>query len=800
MNDLRYAVRMLLKNPGFSVVVLLSLALGIAANTAVFSYVDAIILRPLALPEPEQLVILWNKSPNSDHLRVPASEFLQWRQRSQSFQQMAALAGGNAVLAEGDQLEKVRGWRVTPEFFPLLGFRTALGRPLVPADCDPAESKGVVLTHQLWKRRFQADTNIVGRTVLLNQQSHVVVGVLTPDSTFDLNRRDIFTPLVMNPASSQDPVAVLGRLKPGISQAAAQSEMNVIARQVEPAFPDTHDNWSVNIGPLEGWVGSPAEEKHSVLVIFAAVAFVQLIVCVNVANLLLARATTREKEMAVRAALGASRGHLTRQLLTEGLVLSLIGGAFGGVLAVWLAGALTPWMPPSPLRVAQPVAFNVRVFGFTLGVSILTGMLFGLAPAWQMRTPNLNEFLKESARGTCGARRHWLRSLLVVMEVALAVVLLVGAGLMAQTIWRLNRISPGFEPRNLGLLYMTLPREKHQDDEQRTALYQQLLERVQALPGVQHTAITTLFAYGAGSPISVAGRPLPSLSDRPHAELEAVSPDWLATFGIRLLRGRSFSVQDTAHSTRVALINQNLARRFFAAANPVGEHVLLDPPNAGEGKAGSPVVWEIVGVIADVKGPGVVTEEPIVYVPFTQYPMAGAGLAIRTAGDPRNLADALRKELGRIDPDLLVENLETVERMLDWSRSLSGQQAWLLSGTAAIALLLAAVGIYGVMACAISQRTREIGIRLALGAQRAGVVRLIVGQGMLPVGAGVVLGLGGAWALTRVIRSLLYGVSANDPLTFTGVAALLAFVAFLACYLPARRAANVDPMVTLRHE
>jgi len=800
MNDLRYAVRMLLKNPGFSTVVLLSLALGIAANTAVFSYVDTIILRPLPLPEPEQLVILWGKSPNSDHSRVPASDFLQWRQRSQSFQRMAALAGGTAVLAEGDQLEKVRGWRVTPEFFTLLGFRTALGRTLAPADCDPAESKVVVLTHRLWKRRFQADTDIVGRTVLLNQQPHVVVGVLTPESTFDRGPRDIYTPLVENPATRQEPVLVLGRLKPGISQAAAVSEMNVIARQIEPAFADTHSDQGVNVGPLEGWLGSPAEEKHSLLVVFAAVVFVQLIVCANVANLLLARATTREKEVTIRAALGASRGRLTRQLLTEGLLLSLIGGALGGILAVWLAGALTPWMPPSPLLGPQPVALNVRVFGFTLGVSILTGMLFGLAPAWQMRNPNLNEFLKEGARGTCGARRHWLRSLLVVTEVALAVVLLVGAGLMVQTIRRLNRISPGFEPRNLGLLYMTWPREKYRDDQQRTALYQQVIERVQAFPGVQHVAITTLFAYGARGPISVAGRPLPSLTDRPDAELEAVSPDWLATFGIRLLRGRTFSVQDTAHSTRVALINQNLAQRFFAAANPVGEHLLLDPPDGGEGKTGTPVLWEIVGVIPNVKGPGAMTEESIIYVPFTQYPMAGAGLAIRTAGDPRNLASALRKEIGRIDPNVLVDNFDTVERMLDWSRSWAGQQAWLLSGTAAIALVLAAVGIYGVMAYAISQRTREIGIRLALGAQRAEVVGLVVWQGMLPVAAGVALGAGGARALTRVISSLHYGVSANDPLTFLGVTVVLALIALLACYLPARRAASVDPMVTLRHE
>ncbi len=800
MNNLRFALRMLVKNPGFTTVVLLSLALGIAANTAVFSYVDAIILRPLPLPKPEQLVILWGKSPNSDHSRVPASDFLQWRQRSQSFQQMAALAGGTAVLAEGDQLDKVRGWRVTPEFFPLLGFRTALGRPLVPADCDPAESKVVVLTHRLWKRRFQADTDIVGRTVLLNQQPHVVVGVLAAESTFDRGLRDIYTPLVVNSATRQEPVLVLGRLKPGISQAAAVSEMNVIAHQIEPAFPDTPDDRGVNVGPLEGWLGSPAEEKHSLLVVFAAVVFVQLIVCANVANLLLARATTREKEMTVRAALGASRGHLMWRLLTEGLVLSLIGGVLGGILAVWLAGALTPWMPPSPLLGAQPVALNVRVFGFTLGVSILTGMLFGLAPAWQMRNPNLNEFLKEGARGMCGARRHWLRSLLVVAEVALALVLLVGAGLMVQTIWRLNGISPGFEPRNLGLLYMAWPREDDRDDQQRTAFYQQVIERVQALPGVQHVAITTLFAYGARGPISVAGRPLPSLTDRPDAELEAVSPDWLATFGIRLLRGRAFSVQDTVHSTRVALINQTLAQRFFAAADPVGEHLLLDPFGGGEGTTGTPVLWEIVGVIPNVKGPGAMTEEPIIYVPFTQYPMAGAGLAIRTAGDPRNLASALRKEIGRIDPDVLVDNFDTVERMLDWSRSFAGQQAWLLSGTAAIALVLAAVGIYGVMAYAISQRTREIGIRLALGAQRAEVVGLIVWQGMLPVAAGVLLGVGGARVLTRVISSLLYGVSANDPLTFIGVAVLLAFVALLACYLPARRAANVDPMVTLRHE
>jgi putative ABC transport system permease protein len=317
---------------------------------------------------------------------------------------------------------------------------------------------------------------------------------------------------------------------------------------------------------------------------------------------------------------------------------------------------------------------------------------------------------------------------------------------------------------------------------------------------MQHVAITTLFAYGARGPISVAGRPLPSLTDRPDAELEAVSPDWLATFGIRLLRGRTFSVQDTANSTRVALINQNLAQRFFAAADPVGEHLLLDPPDGGEGKTGTPVLWEIVGVIPNVKGPGAMTEVPIIYVPFTQYPMAGAGLAIRTAGDPRNLAGALRKEIGRIDPNVLVDNFDTVERMLDWSRSWAGQQAWLLSGTAAIALVLAAVGIYGVMAYAISQRTREIGIRLALGAQRAEVVGLVVWQGMLPVAAGVALGAGGARALTRVISSLLYGVSANDPLTFLGVTVVLALIALLACYLPARRAANVDPMVTLRHE
>ncbi|MBO0860517.1 MAG: ABC transporter permease [Chloracidobacterium sp.] len=792
--DLRYGARMLLKQPGFTFVAVITLALGIGANTAIFSVVNAVLLRPLPYEDPDRLVFIWGAHPQVGREVASLPDFADWREQSRSFERMAAHHPLNFSLTNGEEPERLIGAAVTADFFTVLRIQPALGRWFLPEEDRSGAPRVVILNHGLWQRRFNSNPDVLGRTITLNARNYTVVGIAPARFRFD-SGAEFWVPLAMDPAQAGrrgDFLSVVARLKPGISLDQAQVEMSAISARLEQQYPQTNSGWRAEVVPLhEQIVGN---SRKMLLVLLTAVGFVLLIACANVANLLLARATARNREIAVRAALGAGRGRLVRQLSVESILLALLGAAAGLLLAIFGIDLLVRLGPHDVPRLSE-VSLDGRVLGFTALLSLATGALFGLAPAFQTSRLDLSVALKEGrGAGAASGARMRLRSALVVSEVALSLILLIGSGLMIKSLRGLMNLDAGFNRANLLTLQVNLPSTKYGDDQHVAAFYNQLIESVRALPGiVSATTVIPLPLSGGANYLSfsIAGRPAPPPEVVMDASVLFVGDRYIETMGIPIALGRSLTEQDSPGAPKAALINQTLARRYFPNQDPIGQRITLGDPRDPNSQ------WmTIVGMAADVKHRAMENEVyPAIYIPQNNHAMT---IVARTRGNPLSLVPAVRSEVRTLDRDLPVYNIRTLDQAmgatLEWERFTIS----LLSVFAAVALTLAAVGLYGVMSYLVSQRTREIGIRMTLGARRSDVLMMVLGQGIKLTCAGALIGLGGTLALARLMKTLLFNVSVTDPMTFAGIALLLISVALSACWIPARRATKVDPMIAMR--
>jgi putative ABC transport system permease protein len=802
--DLRFGARMLRRNPGFTLVAVVALALGIGVNTMIFSCVKALLLRPFDFSTGDRLVMVWgrNLAAGIQRSSVSPGSFNEWRARAGSFEELVTYSNTYFNLTEGDQPERVTGARVTPNFFKALGVKPERGRAFLPEDGEEGRNAVVLVKHSLWERRFGSDPSLVGRSISLDGKPHTVVGVMPKDFEFPMNGSELWAPIAFTPKEASNHylhyLQVFGLLKPGATVEQAQAEMTAIAERQQQEHPDVNTGRTAYV---ESLTDSHTRGSRMYLVVMMwAVGFVLLIACANVANLMLVRGASRRKELAIRLALGAGRGRVVRQLLTESLLLALVGGGLGVLLSVWGVEFVSKGIPPTYTQYIagwRKLGLDSEVLGFTLLASVVTGVLFGLAPAWQATRVNFSESLKEGTKGSSGgAGGGFLRSSLVVVEITLSLVLLAGAGLMVRSFFELLRADLGVAAGNVMTLEVSPSRDKYPEPGQRIEFYERLLERVSNLPGVSAAAAVNFIPMDRGGTsstnFSVVGQPAPPKGREPYAEYRMVSPRYFETIGTPLREGRAFDASDNETSKRVVIVGEALARRFFPGGRAVGGHILIDEKDGP---------LEVVGVAADVKDEDIEEEPELgVYIPYRQDPWWKMGLVVRAQGDPESLAPLLRAEVRALDRDLPVYNVRTMQAIIDETLSPKRLAMFMFAFFAVSALLLAAVGIYAVMSYAVTQRTHEIGIRMALGAQGRDILRLVVGHGVVLTLVGLGLGLAGSFALTRAMSGILYNVSATDPLTFVGISLVLAAVALLASYVPARRATRVDPMVALRYE
>ncbi len=806
VQDLRYAARSLRRSPGFTTVVVLTLALGIGANTTIFSVVHAVLLQPLPFAAPDELVSVRETRPEAGstgrRVDVPVSPatFFDYRRGISSFAQIAALSGNDFILTGAGEPEQLVGARVTANFFSSLGVVPQLGRDFRPEEEQPGAESVVLLTDAMWRGRFGGDDSVIGRAITLDGRPYTIIGVLPPslESTalgFAQVPPQIWVPLMLveaGAARAAPSLSVHARLKPGATQAAAQAEVDAIMRRLAQDFPETNATRGGLVRPLAEM--AVRDVRATLWLVFSAVALVQLIACANIANLLLARASRRSAESALRAALGASRSRLIRQFLTESLLLAVAGCAVGLVVAMLGAGAFIAVLPNS-LPGIERIAIDGPVLAFTVGVGLLTGLIFGLAPAWQGAKADLQTTLQTAGRsGQGGASSRWLRASLVVAQVALSLVLLAGAALVVRSFIALSGVDPGFDSRHVLTLRINLPGDAYRPSTKRVVFFEQLLAQVEVLPGIEAAATVYPLPFSPAilnRPFTVPGQPVDPQNPL-AAQFNVISPNYFAALGIRLTQGRAFAVRDREGAPLVAIINEALARRIWPGENPIGKRI-----STGMGR---PSEHEIVGVFADIRQRQLDSDPRLqICVPSAQEPMRSAYLAVRTTGAAAPVA-AIRQRMAALDPNLAISDVAPLNERVAESIAQRRFATGLLGAFAGIALLLAVLGVYGVMSYLVAQRTREFGIRLALGAQWRDLLRLVLGHGMGLVGIGIVLGLGGVFACSRVVEAHLYKTNAQDPLTFATVAGLLTLSAAIACWLPARRAAKVDPMVALRAE
>jgi putative ABC transport system permease protein len=803
--DLRYGARMLLKNPGFTLIAVITLALGIGANTAIFSVVNAVLLRPLPYPDSDRLVMLSTNAEKDGALgNTGYTTFVDWHERSQSFERMVVIRSWGGVLTGQGEPEVIRGLRVSADYFKLLGVSPALGRDFRAEEDRPDTRFVVVISHALWQRRFNSDPQVVGKQLILNDQPFTIVGVMPPSFTDFLaanfhEAAEVWGPVgydITQPFACRDcqHLKAIARLKPDITLAQARAEMGPIMNVMAREHPKIYATPTISVARLQDqFTGAIRPALYLLLV---AVGLVLLIACANVANLLLARASERAREMAIRAALGAGQWRIMRQLLIESALLSLIGAAAGLLLALWGTELLTSLSPAKMLQL-QPVRTDARVLGFTLLVSLLTGLLFGLAPALQAARQDAQLALKESSKSSPGKRQRRLRDSIVVAEIVFALALLIGAGLLIRSFAHVLDTKPGFDSRNLlTMMISASSANRYRETAQVSAFYSEVIKRIEALPGIEAAGVVSNLPFGGNMDMygfHIEEKPLANPAEAPSAERYSVSPDYLRAMGIPLLRGRGFTEQDSANAPLVALINSTAAQRIWPNEDPLGKRIRL-------GGIDNPL-RAIVGVVGDVNHYDLETAPDLQsYVPHAQWTDSYMQLVVRTTTDPGAITGAVRRTIHALDPDMPLHKVATMRQLVSTSVAQRRFTLLLIAVFAGVALLMAAIGLYGVMAYSVTQRIREIGIRVALGAQSADVLRLVVGQGMRLIALGVALGLMTALALTRLMKKLLFEVSATDPVTFASIAALLALVALLACWVPARRATKVDPMVALRCE
>jgi putative ABC transport system permease protein len=794
--DLRYSLRLLFKNPGVTVVAVLAIALGIGANTAIFSVVNAVLLRPLPFRQPGQLVTMRIDvvKRNISGALGPYCDINEWRKQAKSFECLSAWSADSANLTDRGEPERVSLWRVNAGFFPMLGVRMALGRDFRPEDDQPGSPRVAIISQVLW-RRFGSDGGIQGRTILLDANPYTVIGVLPPDFKLDEKPPDLYVPIALAGGDLRGAwtYSSYARLKPGVTIAQAQAEMDTIMPRVEKAFPRPLNGNRAHVWGVREYLVK--DVRLSLMVLLGAVALVLLIACANVANLLLARASARQKEMGIRAAMGAGRWRVVRQLLTESVLLAVIGAVLGLLLAYCGIRTITA-IGTSAYPMLKETRLDPAVLGFTLLVSLVTGLVFGIAPALAASRNDLQEVLKEGARSSSEAGgRSRLRGVLVVSEVALALLLMVGASLMIRSLLKLHDVNPGFNPDGVLTAAVNLPPAKYSTPPQQIAFHQRLRERLAAMPGVIGIGMTSHLPLGgvnSGMPMLIQGRPVSGPADVPVLWYRSVDPGYFQAMRIPLLKGRFFDGRDVAGAQRVAIVNQTMARRFWPNEDPVGKRVGNGAPNG----------WiTVVGVVSDVRHMSLAADPDVeIYFPFPQFPMAAMKLVLRTDANPLRFAPALQRAVLDVDPDQPISRVASMDQNMLDSLASKRLSTILLGIFAGIALLLAAIGIYGVISFSVTCRKHEIGIRMALGARHTDVQRMVVRQGTVLALIGVAIGLAAAAALTRIIQTMLFQVRSTDPLVYAAVALGLTAVAALASYIPARRAARVDPMLALRYE
>ncbi len=801
--DLRFGLRLLTKAPGFTGVALATLALGTGAANSIFSVVDAVILKPLPFRDPDRVLVVWEKNPSLNRFRmsVAVGNLYEWGRQARTLEGLSGVFDARVNLTGGPNgridPEELKVERVSASMFPMLGVQPMLGRVFRPDEDRPGHANLALLSYSLWQRKFGADSSIIGKAIGLRDQPYTVVGVLPPGFGVLDPSVDVYVPLALN---AKDPrfagarmLMVVARLKPGATVEQARTEMETIGARLELSNPAVNRGWRPNLFPIQNELFGNVQQAMWVLL--GAVGLLLLMACVNVANLLLARGAARQKEVAIRTALGATAGRIAAQFLAESVLLGLAGGALGLALARGGVALVARLGPASIPRLTQ-VRVDARLFLFSLGVSILTGILFGLAPAIQGSRANLNAALTEGGRGgTAGRAARLMRSSLVVAEIALALVVLIGAGLLMKSFTRLRRVDPGFQPQGLLTMRVPLGGGRNNAIERRVAFFREVNRRVAALPGVRSVGAVSelpLTGVGFGSEFWIVGRPAPPTERRPMALTRGATPGYLRTMGIPLIEGRFFNDTDTARSTPVAVIDQTLARRFWPQGGAIGGRLITDANEKVE---------EIVGVVGAVKPDRLDADDwPTIYMPHAQKHDQTMILVVRTARDPMGLASAVTRTVHEMDAEQPVADVRTMDRVVDEAVAGARFNTVALAIFAAIAFLLAAIGIYGVISYDVTARTNEIGIRMALGAESADMIKLVLGHGARLAAIGIAIGLAAAFALTRAMQSMLFGVSPRDFYTFAAIAGLLGAVALAASYLPARRATALDPLVALRHE
>ena len=802
--DLLFGLRLLWKNPGFTSVAVLALALGIGANTAIFSVVYATLLAPLPYNQPDRIVMVWSKV-NGNRNVTAAGTFLDWQRQNTAFDSMAAWTGRQMSLSTASQPEQVEAEPCTPGFLHVLGQPFLLGRDFLPEEGQVGKDLEVILTYRLWQNRFGGDRNILGQHVRMDGQQYTVVGVLAAGAT-DRVQSQLYVPLAFKPEQLNHEfhwLLIMARLKPGITIAQANADMDSVTKHIAEVYPKSNQGWSASVEPLQNDF-LERDVRRALWMLLGAVGFVLLIACANVANLLLARGTARQKEIAVRASLGATRVQLFSQFLTESLALAVIGGALGVGLAWALLQIIMAMIPQFALPSEADVRLNIPALLFTLGATMLAGVLFGCVPALQAARLNLNETLKEGGRGATSGGKNRVRHALVLAEFALALTLLAAAGLAIHSFWNLTHVDMGFKTDHILTFGLPMPAARLKGPEQITAFYRQLIDRVQALPGITAASVSTGFPVqgtGFGMPFDIVGKPVADRSQRPGAGFNMVTPGFFNAFGIRISRGRAFTEADAAGGMPVAIVNSAFVKKYFSNVDPLTQRITVEQLIPGVTNLGPPIDWQIVGVYENVRNGGPRGDGfPEIDVPFAQSPWPGVSMAVRTASNPESMNRSLAAVIHSVDPDLPMADVKTMDHLME--ESLGGERfgAALFGGFAFVALCLAVFGIYGVMSFAVAQRTHEIGLRMALGAGEGQVLGLILKEGMTLGLIGLLIGLAGSYGIGRLMRGMWYGIGSMDPVAFGVVATVLMLSALLACYVPARRATQVDPMAALRQD